>query len=478
MAKSIVIIGAGPAGYQAAIRAAQLGGRVALVEQNGLGGTCLHWGCIPTKTLMATAEALHQHTRLSELALEPGGPPPHLNLEALRQRRAGVIQVQEKGIAGLLKAHGVELISGTARLSGPGRVSLRTAQGNRELACDGVILASGSLPGDLKGLERDGRLIWNSDDALKLESIPASLCVVGGGVIGCELAVIYSCFGADVTVVEALDRLLPLPSLEPEISKTLAREMKKLGVNVQTSRVVSSALPESDGLRLTLGPSPLVERPPKKTLEITAQRALVAVGRRVNSDGLGLAEAGVDTEANGAVKVDSHLETSLAGVYAVGDLLGPGRPMLAHMASTEGLAAAANVLGADQRVEYDAVPSAIFTMPEAASVGLSLAQAETRGLDAVAHSFQIRALGRAQASGELAGVCRLVSDQGSGRLLGAHLIGARSTEIIAECTLALKMGATLEDLAETIHAHPTLAEGVREAAELALGRCVHAPPAR
>lgn len=475
MSQSIVIIGAGPAGYQAAIRAAQLGARAAVVEQNGLGGTCLHWGCIPTKTLMATAEALHQQRRLAELGIEPAGEP-RLNLETVRARRAAVVQTQEEGIANLFQAHGVELIRGRARLEGPGRVVVEGDDGKRELSADRVILASGSLPGGLKGLERDGRLIINSDDALGLERIPGELCVVGGGVVGCELAVIYAAFGSKVTVVEALDRLLPLPSLEPEISKTLAREMKKLGITVHDSRVVSQVTPQGDGARLTLAPSPLVERPPKKDKEISADQVLVAVGRRVNHEDLGLEQAGVETGPDGSVKVDSRLETSLAGVYAVGDLLGPSRPMLAHLASTEGVTAAANALGADLTVDYSAVPSAIFTSPEAASVGLSLAQAAKRGLSAQAHSFQLRALGRAQASGELAGLCRLVSDADTGRILGAHLIGARSTEIIAECTLAVKMGATLTDLAETIHAHPTLAEAVHETAELALGRCLHAPP--
>ncbi|MGD8562415.1 MAG: dihydrolipoyl dehydrogenase [Desulfarculaceae bacterium] len=481
MSVKVTVIGAGPGGYQAAIRAAQLGAQVNVVEKAQVGGTCLHWGCIPTKTLRATADALETARRLSEFGISGGGEFA-CDLEAIRQRMANVVKPQAQGIEKLFQAYGVRLVQGVARLSAPDLVEVELAQGGSEqLASDRIILATGSRPADLPGLTRDGKMILNSDDALRLEQIPSRMAVVGGGVIGCEFAFILAALGSQVTVIEALDRILPLPSLDEQCSKLLAREMKKNKIQAITGMVVEKCQQAGSGLKLQLGPSPLVEHPKgrePKPRELEVDQALVSVGRALNTQDLGLSQAGVELDERGAIKVDRFMATSQPGIFAVGDMLGPGRPMLAHMAATEGVAAAANCLGLNQEVSYQVVPAVAFTKPEVAWVGLSPAQAQESGCQVQTEAFAFRMLGKSQAMGEIAGQCKLVSEAESGRLLGAHIIGPHAGDLIHECALALKMGARVGDLAHTIHAHPTLSEAVHEAAEGVLGLCVHTPPKR
>lgn len=477
MSLRITVIGAGPGGYQAAVRAAQLGASVTLVEAAGVGGTCLHRGCIPTKTLQASALALMNARRLGEFGIKlEGSLRP--DLAAIMARKDQVVGLQAIGLERLFQAHGISLIKGRGRLVRPDLVAVELNGGGvEELASDRIILATGSRPADLPGLIRDGEFILNSDDALRLQEIPRSICVVGGGVVGCELACILAALGSQVTVVEAFSRLLPIPSLDAEVSKLLLREMKKQRVTVHTSRVVSEISKDTDGLRLTLGPSPLLEPPASAPpLEVRAERVLVSVGRALNSQGLGLTEAGVELDQRGAVRVDEYLQTTAPGVYALGDLLGPSRPMLAHMAGAEGLTAAANALGARQAMNYRVVPAAVFTMPEVAWVGLSPELATASGQEAQSAVFPFRLLGKSQAMGEIAGQAKLVFEPASGRLLGAHLIGPHASDLIHECALAMNLGATVSDLAHTIHAHPTLSEALHQAAEAALGQCPHLPP--
>ncbi len=475
----LTVIGAGPGGYQAAVRAAQLGAQVSLVEASGVGGTCLHWGCIPTKALQASALALLGARRLGEFGINlQGSLSP--DLQAIMARKDQVVGLQAQGLERLFEAHGIRLLKGRGRLLGPGLVGVElNAGGGEELACDRIILATGSRPADLPGLGRDGQYILNSDDILRLKEIPESICIVGGGVVGCELAGILAALGSRVTMVEALDRLLPLPSLEAEVSKLLLRELKKQRITVHAGRVVSALERDGQGLRLTLGHSPLLKTAPAgPPLELRVERVLISVGRALNSGGLGLAEAGVALDPRGGVVVDEHLQTTAPGVYALGDLLGPGRPMLAHMAGAEALVAAANALGGSEVVDYSVVPAAVFTMPEVAWVGLSPEQALAQGREARSAVFPFRLLGKSQAMGEIAGQCKLVYEPESLRLLGAHLIGPHAADLIHECALALRLGATVADLAHTIHAHPTLSEGLREAAEAALGQCLHLPPVK
>jgi dihydrolipoamide dehydrogenase len=476
VASQVVVVGAGPGGYVAALKAASLGARVSVVERARVGGTCLHRGCIPTKALRASAMALDSARRLAEYGLIPGGEPS-LDLGAVMARKQKVVDIQTTGIERLFKAWGVNLVAGRARVLGPNLVEVAPPEGGvLALDCDRLILAPGSLPADLPGLERDGATVLNSDDALNLKEIPASLLIVGGGVVGCELAYIFSVFGCPVTLVEALDRLLPIPSLDPEISKLLLREMKKRKIAVHTGKVVSRLERGPGGVTAFLEPPPWADAKGKAAapVELRAEKVLVSVGRRPASQDLGLAEAGLSLE-RGAVRVDGHLAAA-PGVYAVGDVLGPGRPLLAHMASAEGKAAASNALGGSEQVDYSVVPAVAFTAPEVAWVGLSLEQAREQGLEAETASFLPRGLGMAQAMGELAGVVKLVYQKKGGRLLGAHLMGAHAGEMVHECALALKLGATAKDLAATIHAHPTMSEALGEAAEAALGECLHATP--
>ena len=476
MASTVVVVGAGPGGYVAAIRAASLGARVSLVERAQVGGTCLNWGCIPTKALRTSALALDQARRLGEYGLKAGGEPS-VDLAAVMARKNKIVDTQTKGLERLFSAWKVELIPGTARVLAEGRVEVTGPDGSsKALECDRLILAPGSAPADLPGLERDGQTVLNSDDVLNLTELPESMIIVGGGVVGCELAYILSTFGCAVIVVEALDRLLPIPSLDPEISKLLLREMKKRKIAVHTGKVVSALHKTPDGVTAVLEPPPWVEPSgePAKPVELKAAKVLVSVGRRPASAGLGLDQAGLTLEKD-ALVVDEHLAAG-PGVFGVGDVLGAGRPLLAHMASAEGKVAAANALGASQQVDYSVVPAVAFTAPEVAWVGLSLDQAQEQGIEAGDASFLVRGLGMAQALGELAGVIKLVYEKKSNKLLGAHLMGAHSGEMVQECALALKLGATAQDLAHTIHAHPTMSEALAETAEIALGECVHVPP--
>ncbi|MCB2188992.1 MAG: dihydrolipoyl dehydrogenase [Deltaproteobacteria bacterium] len=478
MAAHLVVIGAGPGGYQAAIRAAQLGARVTVVEKDRLGGTCLNWGCIPTKALKAVADCFTTCRTAGELGVELAAPP-RLNWPVALARKDQVVETQVGGIARLFQAHGVELVTGEASLAGPHEIRVRQETGEVTLTADQIILATGSRPAELAALPRDGRNILNSDDILSLPELPASLAVVGGGVVGAEFAAILAALGCRVTVIEALDRVLPLPSLDPEISRLLTREMKKQGITLKTSRLVTACEPHPEGLELVLEPTPQEGKPATGRPEsLVVAKVLVAVGRALNSQGLNLERAGLTAGPGGAVTVDRTLRTAQPHILAVGDLLGPSRPLLAHVAGLEGRAAAANALGAHQEPSYDLVPATVFTHPEVAWVGLSPAQAQAQGLAASRHTVQLRILGAAQARGELAGQITLISETNTGRLLGAHLAGLHATEMVHTAALALAQNATVADLAHLILAHPTFSEALGEAAETALGLALHAPPVR
>ena len=313
---------------------------------------------------------------------------------------------------------------------------------------------------------RDHERVIDSSDALELDYVPSSMLVVGGGIIGSELAGIFHAFGSRVTVVEGMDRILPVPSIDPDMSKLLQKEMKKRKIGCELCRTAVKAEPESDGISVTLGPSPFIDDVPKSAQEekeVKVDVVLVAVGRVPNTEGLGLDAAGVDIDRHGWIITDERCRTSCEGVYAIGDVLGPDKIMLAHVASMEGLVAAGNCLGQDEVMEYSSVPSAVFTSPEVASVGLTEIQAREQGYNVSCKQSQFRELGKAHAMGELSGVFKLIFDADSDKLLGAHLAGAHVSDIIAEPTLALSLGASGRDIARTIHAHPTLAEGIFEA---------------
>ena len=466
---TLTVIGGGPGGYTAAFAAARAGAAVTLVEADRLGGTCLNQGCIPTKTLKASAEALEAARRLAEFGIAGGGDPVP-DMPAVLARKRKVADLLRGGLEKTCAQLKVAVLHGRGEVASAGLVRVHAADGPvREVPGDRVILATGSRTLQLPALPVDHARIITSDDALELDRVPGRLLVVGGGVIGCELAGIFAAFGSRVTVVEGMDRLLPIPVVDADLSKLLLREMKKRGIACELARVARQAEVTPSGVAVALQQSPFVPAgpgPARPDSVVEADVVLVAVGRAPNTEGLGLEAAGVATDRRGWIQADARCETSVPGIYAIGDALGPSRVMLAHVAAMEGLVAARNCLGAAEEMDYSAVPSAIFTSPEIASVGLSEAQAREQGRDVACPQSALRALGKAQAMGELAGLFKLVAEAGTGRLLGAHLAGAHVTDIIAEPTLALTLGATVQDLARTIHAHPTLAEGVFETAHL------------
>ncbi|MEJ5375894.1 MAG: dihydrolipoyl dehydrogenase [bacterium] len=477
MSLRVVVLGGGPGGYVAAIRASQLGARVSLVEKDRVGGTCLHWGCIPTKVLKVTAQLMEALKRREELGIELDGDPK-LRLDRLMARKRKVVEIQESAIVKMLGRLGVNLVKGLGRVRSPGFLEVESASGeSTKLEWDRLILATGSRPLSLPYLPFDGKRILSSSHVLELQELPSRILIVGGGVVGCELACILRGLGSQVTVVEALDRILPLPSLDPDTSIVLEREMRKRGIQVCLRQVVEQIQERNGELEVLLGASPLVE-PLGGNLQASkllgVDRVVVCVGREAASQALGLEKLGLTLEEKGWIRVGPDLQTSVPHVFAVGDALGPGRPMLAHVASAEGLVAAENAMGGKETLQYEAVPSAIFTCPEVAFVGLSQMQAEASGLETGSQTYLMRAVGKAQILGEIAGQAKVVWEKGSNRIVGMQLMGPHVTELVGECTLALKMGARLQDLAGTIHPHPTVSELLGELSHTALGRPVHA----
>ncbi|WP_372682266.1 dihydrolipoyl dehydrogenase [Desulfosarcina sp.] len=476
MATRLTVLGAGPGGYVAAVRAAQLGATVTLVEKEQVGGTCLNWGCIPSKIMKTTAEMLERFHQAGQFGIRLDGSA-ELDMQQLMTRKQQVLSTQIKGIEGLLAHHKVKLVRGSAHIDGPGKASATGEDGQvQRWEWDRLIIATGSQPFSVPAFPFDGRLILSSNHILEIEQVPESMVIVGGGVIGCEFACILSAMGTAVIVVEALDRLLPLPSVDAGCSKVLEREMKKRKIKFYVNRVVESIEGHGDGLAVTIGPSPfasdLKEKDRVPVTETVAQ-ALVCIGRSPNTKDIGLSTLGLATDAKGWIPVDDRLQTGVPGVYAIGDVLGPERVMLAHVASTEAMLAAENAMGRDRAMDYTAVPGAIFTMPEVACVGLTEAQAKAQGIDARADTALFRTIGKAQVIGELAGQATIISESGSGKVLGVHIIGPHATDLLGEGTLAVSNNLSVADIADTIHAHPTLAEIMLEVALKATGKALH-----
>lgn len=465
MSLRLTIIGGGPGGYTAAFAAARAGLSVTLVENDRLGGTCLNNGCIPTKTLRASADALELALRLSQFGINSQGAS--VDPVAVLARKEKVCATLRGGLEKACASLGVTLLQGRGRVVGSGLVEVSAPENKTLVESDRVIIATGSRPLALPGMPVDHRRILTSDDALALARVPASVIIVGGGVIGCELAFIYQAFGAKVTVVEGQNRLLPLPSVDTDMGTLLQREMKKRRIGCELGRTLTDVRVGEESVRALLSPSPFIESltpAQQQQTPLEAEIILVTVGRTPNTSGLGLAEAGIVVDRRGWIEVDEQLQTTLPGVYAIGDVLGPSKVMLAHVAAVEGLCAVRNCLGQGKRMDYSVVPSGIFTAPEIGCVGLTEAQATEQGYAVRTSTFQMRELGKAQAMNELPGMFKLVSDAATGKLLGVHIAGAHATDLIAEATLALRMGASAADVASTIHAHPTLAEGFYEAA--------------
>ena len=476
MARRVTIIGAGPGGYVAAIRAAQMGAEVTLLEKERVGGTCLNWGCIPSKVLKNTAEMLRQFERAGEFGLTRQGEI-RLDYPSLLARKDRIIHDQAKGILAILDHQKVRYLEGTATLDGDHRVRVRRSDGSSlEVSWDKLILAMGSRPFKIPDFPFDGERILSSDHVFQLERVPESLLIVGGGVIGCEFAMVFSAFGIRVTLVEALSRLLPLPSVDEACSKVLQREMKKQKIECMVNRTVERIEERAGKCRVTVVSSAVAEgsnQRNEKSVIRDVDKVLVCVGRRPNTDGMGLEILGVETDQKGWLLCNERMEASVADVFAIGDVLGPARPMLAHVASREGLTAAENALGGAKTMRYDAVPGAVFTTPEVANVGLTENQAREQGYNLRTDSVLFRSLGKPHVIGEIAGEGKLVSDAETGRILGVHIIGPRASDLIAEATLALQKGCTVQDLADTIHAHPTLPEIMMELGLKAADRSLH-----
>lgn len=472
----IVVLGAGPGGYVAAVRAAQEGAEVTVIEAENPGGTCLNWGCIPSKVMITTAELLEKFKKADRFGITVEGDV-RPNMSRLMERKDKVLEDQRKGILNLLKHHRIRYLKGTGLVKAKGRVGVRLPDGGEEeVPWDKLILATGTTPLDLPSLPFDGERVLSSNHALCLSDVPASILIVGGGVIGCEFACMLAALGARVTIVEALSRLLPLPSVDEDCSKVLRREMKKRKISFLLDRVVEGVEQTDGELRVAIGPSPYKDNPAEKDktpLFETVEKVLVCIGRAPNTTGLGLEALGVQVDKKGWVAANERMETRAANVYAIGDILGPSRIMLAHVASAEGLVAAENALGGSREMDYAAVPSAIFTSPEVANAGLTEAQAKEQGYQARSDSVLFRTLGKAQVIGEIAGQAKIVSERGSGRILGVHIIGPHATDLIAEGVLAIQQGAGVQDLAHTIHAHPTLSEIMLETSYKAIDRSLH-----
>ena len=471
MSKKITILGAGPGGYVAALHAVQLGAQVTVIENDNLGGACLNWGCIPTKTLKSSAEAIRKAQRLPHYGIELlGSVRP--DFKAIMKRKDQVVTTLVSGIAKAFKAGKIQLIKGTGKVVDPHLVQVTDDSGQRqEVSGDKLILATGSRPQDLPNLEFNGTTVLSSNDILNLKDMPNRVIILGGGVIGVEFAFIFKHLGSQVTVVEAMDRLIPLPNIDADMSKTLMREMKKSKISVLLNTTIQTVeTAEIEGLSTTLGPSPFAassKTSATKQQELEADAIFLTVGRAPNSNDIGLASIGVEMDNKGWVVSNEKMETNIKDVYAVGDILGPTKIMLAHVASMEGLVAVENCLGAERTMDYRAVPSGIYTFPEVADVGLTQQEAEDAGIDHRADTFLFRELGMSQAKGELSGQIKMITARKSGQVLGVHIIGEHATELIAEAVLAIQTGLTAQDLAQTIHAHPTLAEGLWETARIA-----------
>lgn len=458
MKYDIIIIGSGPGGYVAAIRAAQLGRRVALVERAEAGGVCLNWGCIPTKALLRSAQVYETCRAAAQYGVEVAGDV-RPDLEKIVARSRSVAETMSKGVQFLLRKNNIDLIHGFGRLKSPGRVEVDGA----EYEADHIILATGARPREMPFMPVDGERVITSKQALALTRLPASITVVGSGAIGSELAWFYAALGAKVTVVEYMPRMMPLE--DEEVSKALERAFRKLRATVLTSTTVKSVRVDAEGMCE-------IDIEGKKGAEtLRSEVVLSAVGIQANIEGIGLEEAGVAVE-RGKIAVDAFYRTNVAGIYAIGDIV-PG-PALAHVASAEGICCVEAICGLDpEPVDYTTIPSCVFTSPEVASVGFTEQQLQERGVAYKAGRFPFTASGKATAAGERDGFVKLLFAEEDGRLLGAHLVGAQVTEMLAEPTLARALGATAHRIARTIHAHPTMHEGVMEAAEAAIGQAIH-----
>ena len=454
----LVVIGAGPGGYVAAIRAAQLGMRVACVDKYPtLGGTCLNIGCIPSKALLESSERYWQATRgLAAHGVQVSGVT--LDLATMMARKDKVVRAGTQGLVTLFKRNQIERVRGAAHFVSPREVVVAGEEGARTLTAARVLIATGSEPMPLPGLPFDGERVVSSTEALALARVPGRMLVVGAGAVGLELGSVWSRLGARVTVVEFLDRIVPM--MDRQMGTQLQRALARQGLDFRLETAATGMVRAEDGVRVTLESK-------GQTSEETADVVLVAIGRRPYSAGLGAGEIGVVFDERGRVRVDAHYQTSVPGVFAIGDVI--AGPMLAHKAEDEGVAVAERMAGQAGHVNYDAIPNVVYTWPELASVGLSEEEAAQRGIEVAIGSCPFLANARARCMNETEGSVKILADAGTDRILGVHILGPRAADLIAEAAVAMEFHASAEDIARSAHAHPTLPEAVKEAA-LAVAR--------
>ena len=457
--KHIVIVGAGPGGYVAAIRAAQLGARVTIVENQALGGVCLNWGCIPSKALLSVIDLREKLNKAEDFGISLAGPTG-FNPAQMVARKNRVVTGLVKGIATLFKGWGITHIQGTGSLQNEQTVHVQKSDDTSvSIQGDAIILATGSSWPNLPLFPIDGNSVITSKEALDIPRIPERLLIVGGGVEGCEFASLYAGLGSKVTIVEMMSRLLPLE--DEEVSTLIERELKKRKVQLHLGVKVEKFTRSEAATQALLDSGVLVE----------TDMTIVSVGRRFNTSGLGLERLGIKLGERGEITVNERLETNVAGVYAIGDVV--GKAMLAHVASAQGKIAVENILGGNQVIDYGVIPAGIFTLPEVGRVGLTEQEVRTNGIEPKVGRFRYAGLGKTHAIGDTIGFAKVVAHPETDVVLGAHLVGAHAADLVHEAAMAMQMNTTSRKMAEMIHAHPTHAEALMEAAEDVHGFAIH-----
>ena len=458
-----IVLGGGPGGYVCAIRLAQLGQKVACVEEEEYGGVCLNWGCIPSKALIANAHFYTKAQRAADFGVNVG--PVTVDPEKMQDFKAGIVKKLTSGVKTLIKSNGGATIEGRGKLVDPRTVEIAGSDGSKRriTAKKGVVVATGSATIQIPGFDFDGTRVIGAREAVSLRRIPRRLLVIGGGVIGLELGMVYQSFGSELTVVELTPNLLP--NVDPDCVKVVERVLTKRGAKIWKSAKAERWEPTADGA------ARVHVTQDGKAHALECDTVLVAVGMKPRARGNGLEELGVTIDQRGFVPTDERCQTNVPGVYAIGDV--SGQPMLAHKASKEGEVCAEVIAGKPAAKDWITVPNVIFTDPEIASAGLTEAEAKAKGMTAKAGRFPFSALGRAMAIGETEGFIKVVTDTESSRVVGIHIVGPSASDLISEAALALEMVATAEDLAMTIHPHPTLGEAMMEASAASLGHAVH-----
>jgi dihydrolipoamide dehydrogenase len=446
----IAVIGSGPGGYVAAIRAAQLGANACVIEKDKVGGVCLNRGCIPTKALIASSEAYNKMKNAAKYGIAINGTI-EANWPQMLKRKQNVVDIMVRGINTLFKSYGVTLSKGVATLLDKNHLAINSDGAEKKIEADKIIIATGSRPASLPAFPIDGKKIISSNEALELPEVPKSLLIIGAGAIGCEFAFILNSIGCQITIVEMLPHAVPLE--DEDISILLERELKKAKIRLITNQKVASTQQRDDGMMVSTL---------ENGEEIVTEKILVSIGRSLNIEDLDLEKVGIKQTARGAIEVNERMETAVEGIYAIGDVIGGA--LLAYTASKEGLVAAENALGGNAKMDYSVNPVTIFTHPEIGSVGLKEREAKEKGMSYHIGRFPFRALGKAHALGEIAGEVKLIADASTDRLLGAHIIGPHATDLIHQAALALKEKLTASELGEMIHSHPTLSEAIMEAA--------------